>query len=139
MSSRTTIRKVQVRTKGEKSATLHVQGHALTFPPFSVFGARLQLAREGDRPDPFLKPYVITFLKTYGASLLLKAESAGAKGRGKVLRAGFHELYGCPSTFNITDTQRRLQLARERSSASVNSMRMEWCCPLVSPSLWWWQ
>ena len=31
-----------------------------------------------------------------------KAESAGAKGQRKAWRAAFHDLYGCPPTFNIT-------------------------------------
>ena len=34
-----------------------------------------------------------------------KAESAGAKGQRKAWRAAFHDLYGCPPTFNITDLE----------------------------------
>ena len=49
-----------------------MQGRALTFPRFSAFGARLQLAGRCDRSDSSFRTYVIFFRKTDGASLLLK-------------------------------------------------------------------
>ena len=91
---------------------MRVQGRALTFPPFSAFGARLQLAGRCDRSDSSFRTYVIFFSQN-GWCLPFtknsrsckgsnKAESAGAKGQRKAWRAAFHDLYGCPPTFNIT-------------------------------------
>ena len=81
-------------------------------PDFSAFGARLQLAGRCDRSDSSFRTYVIFFSQN-GWCLPFtknsrsckgsnKAESAGAKGQRKAWRAAFHDLYGCPPTFNIT-------------------------------------
>ena len=99
----------------EESVTLHVQGYALTFPPFSAFGARLRLAGRCDRFDSSFRTYV--FFSQNGRCLLFnkysrsskgsnKAESASAKGQRKAWRVAFHDLYGCPPTTVQCDDDR---------------------------------
>ena len=68
----------------EESVTLHVQGYALTFPPFSAFGARLQLAGICNATGP-------TCASKHLIVGPLKAESAGAKCWRKGLADGLSQ------------------------------------------------